>query len=77
MKLFVWEEILCDYSCGIGFALADNIEEARNLIIKKYCPDKTCGECGFGEDRCMLVEDLQPEPMIYESPIGYYVWGGG
>ena len=33
LKLYVWEDVMTDYSSGIAFALAHNIRQARELII--------------------------------------------
>jgi len=35
MKLYVWEYVLTDYTDGIMFALANSVEEARELIRKE------------------------------------------
>lgn len=36
MKLYVWENVLCDWTCGIAFALAPNKEEAIKAIEAEY-----------------------------------------
>ena len=43
LKLFIWKDVLADYTGGIAFALAENVEEARKIIsffnsfyIKRY-----------------------------------------
>lgn len=63
LKLYVWEDVLVDYTSGAMWALADSVEEARSEIRKSYAsvPDG----------------DLQKEPMTYEQPVGFAVWGGG
>jgi hypothetical protein len=63
LKLYVWEDVLADYTSGIMFALARSESEARELILKN---------CSFVPD-----EDLAKEPKVYETPIGFAVWGGG
>ncbi len=62
LKLFVWEEVLTDWSDGIMFALAENVEQAREEILKKGS---------------VIDVDLAKEPDVYETPIGFAVWGGG
>ena len=37
-KLFVWDSVFCDYSCGIAFAVARDETEARELL-RKQLPD--------------------------------------
>jgi len=35
LKLFVWEDVLTDYTPGIAFALAETEQEAREILLKK------------------------------------------
>jgi hypothetical protein len=28
MKIYIWHDVLCDYSCGMAVAYAENLEEA-------------------------------------------------
>ena len=63
LKLFVWTEVLCDYSCGVMFALAPDVETARKLILAS---------------RDWMDEDeLKQEPDVYTEPVGFAVAGGG
>lgn len=62
LKLYVWEEVLTDYTDGCMFALAENSEDARNLIAEKMG---------------MRVGDLSTEPKEVTEREGFYVWGGG
>jgi hypothetical protein len=34
LKLYVWEEVLCEYECGIICVLAKDEEQARELVHK-------------------------------------------
>jgi hypothetical protein len=70
MKLFVWKDVLTDYESGIAFALAENVDEARKLILEKYEKEQS-----YISD--LLVSDLNAEPLIIENKEGFYVWGGG
>jgi hypothetical protein len=70
MKLFVWNDVLTDYTSGIAFALAENVDEARKLILEKYEKEQS-----YISD--MLVSDLNAEPLIIENKEGFYIWGGG
>jgi len=67
LKLFVWENIRRDYTAGIGFAMAHNIEEARQKI-KEQSEDWEW-EAYKGE--------LMDEPKIYDKPYGTWISGGG
>lgn len=63
LRLYVWENVLKDYSCGGMFALARSADEARRLLIKK---------CAY-----IPSSDLALEPKCIETPEGFVVWGGG
>ena len=63
LKLFVWTEVLCSYSCGVMFALAPDVETARKLLREEcyYLPDT----------------DLEKEPDVYTQPFAMSVSGVG
>lgn len=65
LKLFVWKDVLCDYYCGVMFALAPDVETARRLTLESM---------GYESDTAL--EDLQSEPAVYETEFGFYVYGG-
>ena len=62
LKLYVWEGVLTDYTDGIMFALAGSVGEARELILKA--------------DKCVRESELKQEPQVFDSPIGFALWGG-
>lgn len=62
LKLFVWEKVFQDYSHGMACALAQDAEQARELIAKK-----------MGH----LHGDLAETPRVIDAPEGFYVYGGG
>lgn len=63
LKLYVWKDVLIDITSGIMFALANNVEEAREMLIN--CKDQ------------IPIEDLKKEPVVYEKPFALTFWGGG
>lgn len=63
LKLFVWHDVLTDYTSGVMFALAHDVEEARKLIHVN---------CSY-----LIETDLELQPTVYDAPIGFAVWGGG
>lgn len=69
LKLYVWENVLCDHTCGIMFALAHSIKEARKLIETKPPRFKGC-------DR-WIRQDLQEKPKIVSKPEAFMIWGSG
>jgi hypothetical protein len=65
LYLFVWEGVLCDYTPGIMFALAHDVDHARRVITKKAA--------GLSS----VVSDLKGEPVRYTRAAGFYEYGGG
>ena len=63
LKVFVWEDVLADYTNGMMFAIAENVEEARKLLIAK---------CSY-----IPTQDLYSKPKIITTKDAFYVWGGG
>lgn len=63
LQLFVWVNVLSDYSDGIMFALAHDVEEARKAII---------ASAGGS-----VAHDLAKEPEVFDNVVGFAVWGGG
>ena len=62
LHLYVWEDVLCDYTSGVMFALAHSVDEARELLRKR---------CDW-----LPETDLMGDPVIYDDKMAYYVWGG-
>jgi hypothetical protein len=63
LKLFVWEDVLCDYTCGMACVLAHDLEEAGRLLAAKY-PEYTM-KLPFSEAR------------VVSEPEAFAVHGGG
>lgn len=70
-QLYVWTNVIEDYTSGIMFALAHSADEARELIAPGYAERKN-NSSRNGQD-----QDLDREPEIVTSSRGYAVWGGG
>lgn len=54
LKLFVWDEYAPDYSAGLAFAIAPNIQEAMRMVIEstngyKHNDWGTCSEYPIDE----------------------------
>ena len=66
LKMFVWDDVLRDYSTGLIAVLANDVDEARALVkdIYKYGPEE------------YVTEILNVEPDVYEEPTVVYVHGG-
>jgi hypothetical protein len=62
LKMYVWEDVLADYTSGIMVAYATDVEHARKLLREKcdYIPDV----------------ELNIEPREITSAEGIVLWGG-
>ena len=68
IRMYIWRDVLVDYTSGIAVAMAHSVDEARAMILKQAEPWEVD----------MLGEDIAKEPdEIYEDPTGVHVWGGG
>ncbi len=65
LKLFVWENVLIDYTSGMICVLAHDLEEAFELARKKEASDYVVSEMG------------KVKPKIITEPEAFYVYGGG
>ena len=64
-KLYVWREVLCDYTCGIIFTFANSPEEARKKVL-------AVGELGEWN-----YEYINREPEIFGDDEVEILYGGG
>lgn len=62
LKLFVWENFNPDYSDGLAFAIAENINQAQELVIAKK---------GHNLSNWGIVKEFPIAPIAFE------VSGGG
>lgn len=65
LKLYVWEDVLTDWTSGVMFALASSPDEARKVILKK------------SGNSISVAQDLAQKPRVIDEPEGFYVFGGG
>jgi hypothetical protein len=63
LALYVWEDVLADYTRVVMFALAYSPKHARNLILKNMS--------------CVPKSDIESEPHKITKPFGLAVFGGG
>ena len=68
LKLYVWRDVLCDYSCGMIVAMAHDVTEARSVVIS------CCAEEWAKED---LIREIEVAPEVHLDPCGVYSYGGG
>ena len=65
LKLFVWEDVLTDYTSGIMVAIAPTVEEARAILLN---------ECAY-----IPCDDIAQQPKEFDlsEPVAFVCWGGG
>lgn len=63
MRVFVWEDVLTDYTSGMMVAIAPTIEEARAQLLK---------ECHYIPDRDL---NQQPKEFDLSEPAAFVCWG--
>jgi len=62
LKLYVWENVLCDWTCGIMFALAYDVKQARKLIRERRSD--------------LSSKELDLAPQVIKTPKGFAISGG-
>ena len=78
MKLFVWKEVLYDFTDGIIFALAEDIDAARKAVIDNHAewwwlPAWTWDADAEAEIMSWMT-DIKPD--IYDCTYGFALHGG-
>lgn len=87
LKLFVWHDSLYDYTPGVIFALAHNVDEARKKVLEKgrqdtmefrekYQKERSEYPCTYDKGYELILA-MQDEPSVYDCPVGFYLNGGG
>jgi hypothetical protein len=74
MKLFVWDNVLTDYTDGLIVAYAANIKDARNVVRL----ESGLVEFWNRDDSSVyrIVHDI--EPTVYDGNMAARImWGGG
>ena len=67
LKLYVWYDVLCDWTSGVAFSLASSPEEAKDLLMKS----------GLHEHQWDGLKLDGQDYEVYDEPVASYVYGGG
>ena len=65
LKLYVWKNVLEDYTAGIGFAMARSEESARKLVVASLDTDYFAHQFDRAPDE------------VHTVPAGGCCYGGG
>jgi hypothetical protein len=73
LKMYVWHDVLHDYTAGMVCVLATSKEEALELIKKKGAQRPE----GQQRPQGAWEECRNKEPLVYHEPAVVWVMGGG
>lgn len=65
LRLYLWRDVLRDYSPGMAFAIASSADEARGMLIRS---EDLCSGSDFAKP---------PEVHPLTEPFCAAMWGGG
>jgi hypothetical protein len=77
LKMFVWRDVLTDYTSGIICVLAHDIDEAREVLRTNEDWGIITRDDGSKYVGPLVTETDHVEPEVYETPSVAYVFGGG
>jgi hypothetical protein len=69
MKMFVWKDVLIDYTSGLAVAHARNIAQAKALLIKAGISESNWN--GY------LLDGQEAQVTPADKPGAAFVYGGG
>jgi hypothetical protein len=80
LRLYVWENVLCDTFCGVAFTLAYNEDEARQSVWKAYIRNqswrkKTKFPITEFEKYLVNKEGNYVPPKVYDAPMALVLEG--
>lgn len=69
LKLYVWDNVLIGHFSGMALALAETVEQARDVIMQKH------GEKSYrdSEHHTHLWKSISSEPKIFQTPVGFAI----
>ena len=78
LKTYVWEDILCGYSCGMVVVIAHSEEEAWQLLYEKdehvWSTLMFDGEVEWDDPLIQKLNPLVPEDIWLRLPILQKLW---
>lgn len=71
MKLYIWYGVLRGFSDGMVFAMAETVEQARQVVRERAM------ERGSSTMVGILAEATANDPEVVDGPFADWLWGGG
>jgi hypothetical protein len=78
MNLYIINDILCDYTCGMCVIAAESMPRCEEIFVKEFAPGgsdyvKECMQKDFNTSAIKVIENV---PYNKEEVVSY-VYGGG
>lgn len=68
LKLYIWKDVLTDFTSGAMWCLASSVKEARELLRNRAKRE--------GDYSDSFEKDLRQQPIVKITASAYYVFGG-
>lgn len=68
MKVYIWEDVLRDYTEGMIVVVASSLKEAREAALN---------ECNYLPQGDITKKPTIIDPAKIKTPRAFLVWGGG
>lgn len=78
MNLYIINEVLCDYTCGMCVIAAESLPRCEQIFMEEFAPGenayfKECYQKKFNEAPIKVIENVPYE----KEEVVSYVYGGG
>jgi hypothetical protein len=75
LKLYVWDDVLVNYSSGTILVMANSVSHARDLVAKEYYGVPYAEVRNLDYYNGQVLKDIQSEPEIITTPKAFLCWG--
>ena len=79
LKIYVFHNCFCDYTCGMGVVLATSKEHAISVMKDRYLSHQVCnGGTGIRNETIYSLDmDYKVDEYEINGPMAFWVFGGG
>ena len=75
LNLYVWDNVLKQYSDGTILVFAESVEKARDLLMIESWNMTYNEVSSLSENKGQVWNDIQSEPRIIDKPEAFVCWG--